>query len=238
MKKTLKVLSFALILAALVIPVKSMAKTVTESQAISQTRSILYAVSTGSNKMGKKNYACFIKPSNQREQLEIGAACFYGDDAKALIKYIQNHNFYKNDKKTFQSHQKIAKKILKNWNKDKKGKKNTVKFASTYKKDIVKLINSKNGKKCQDAFTYDKIKNYFASAKKDGVTNISGKMMYSNFIHWGGRQAAQRIVKKSAKPYTAASLLEGAKPTKSGNEVGIYKSRNQFFYNQIVSFLK
>ena len=46
------------------------------------------------------------------------------------------------------------------------------------------------------------------------------------------------IVKKSAKPYTAASLLEGAKPTKSGNEVGIYKSRNQFFYNQIVSFLK
>lgn len=219
MKKILScLLAFALVLSSvLVVPVK--AETELETRAVKHTLSILYAVETGQNNLFKRNYANYLVSPNGG--IEIGAASWYGNNAKELIAYI------KNSKSTSKSDKAVCKKILANWNSVKSGKK--------YKKEVIRIINSATGRNLQNAFTKMKIRQYFKTAQKLGVKKLSGKIMSANILHQSGEKALKRILKKAKKPYTCNSIYK-ALQSDSGNQVGTYKARQNFVKN-ILSIL-
>ena len=211
---------FAFILvfsSVLSVPVKAESKL--ETRAVKHALSILYSTETGHNNLFQRNYANYLV--TKKGGMEIGAASWYGNNAKELIAYI------KNSKSTSKSDKAVCKKILANWNSVKSGKK--------YKKEVIRIINSATGRNLQNAFTKMKIRQYFKTAQKLGVKKLSGKIMSANILHQSGEKALKRILKKAKKPYTCNSIYK-ALQSDSGNQVGTYKARQNFVKN-ILSIL-
>lgn len=219
LKKILSYL-FAFILvfsSVLSVPVKAESKL--ETRAVKHALSILYSTETGHNNLFQRNYANYLV--TKKGGMEIGAASWYGNNAKELITYIQKN------KSTSKYDKNVCKKILANWEDVKAGKK--------YKKEIIRLINSKTGRILQDSFTKQKIRQYFKEAQKLGVNKLSGKIMSANIIHQAGTKALKRVLKKAKKPYTCNSIYKAMK-SDSSNQVGTYKTRQNFVKN-ILSIL-
>lgn len=189
-----------------------------EGGAIEVMKNIIYAVESGGQVYGGRNYRNFEMPganTSSEVYITIGAGCWYGIEAKQFLEYMYQ-----------QTHDSRIPKILAAWN--------TVKYGGAYKSEIQDIMDTPAGHRCQDEFMVKQIKEYFKKAEQDGVTDVTGKMEYMNIIHQGGGGAIRRLLPKCERPITATSFYNAMKGD-SGNQVGHYRTRQDFVYHNIMT---
>lgn len=189
-------------------------------------RNIIYAVETGGQVYGQKDYADFTEAytnSSSEHAITIGAGQWYGNEARTLLLNIKSA-----DAATFKKYDNagVASDLTKtDWSNYRISK------TSAKAKAIVKIIDSAVGHRCQDKLVDTQMEAYVKEAAALGVTYMDAKMMCANFRHQGGASAVKRILAKTAKPYTLDHLY--ACQTDTGNQVGAYKSRQKMVYNAL-----
>lgn len=201
-------------------------------------KNILYAVETGGQVYGGKQYDNFT-PAYTNSQAEnaitIGAGAWYATEAKRLLLTIREadpEGFKEMDWAGISSDLDTAA-----W--------------STYKLDadsekancISSIICSPVGIKCQDALMEQQIQEYEKSiTEKYGIMPDSALMECINIIHQGGSGALKRILGKTVKPYTAqsiyAALCTDPEDTSNNNQVGDYVTRQKAVYAMIQKYCK
>lgn len=190
-------------------------------------RNIIYAVETGGQVYGQKNYADFTEAytnSSSEHAITIGAGQWYGNEARTLLLNIKAA-----DAATFKKHDTagVAADLAKtDWSNYRLSK------TSAKAKAIVNIINSTVGRRCQDQLMDTQMEAYVKEAAALGVSNMDTKMMCANFRHQGGASAVKRILAKTTKPYTLDHLYAACQ-TDTGNQVGAYKSRQKMVYNAL-----
>lgn len=190
-------------------------------------RNIIYAVETGGQVYGQKNYADFTEAytnSSSEHAITIGAGQWYGNEARTLLLNIKAA-----DAATFKKHDTagVAADLAKtDWSNYRLSK------TSAKAKAIVNIINSTVGRRCQDQLMDTQMEAYVKEAAALGVSNMDAKMMCANFRHQGGASAVKRILAKTTKPYTLDHLYAACQ-TDTGNQVGAYKSRQKMVYNAL-----
>ena len=194
-------------------------------------RNIIYAVETGGQVYGQKDYADFTEAytnSSEEHAITIGAGQWYGTEAKTLLNNIKAADpatFAKYDNAGIASDLKNA-----NWSTYRISK------TSAKAKAIVNIINSASGRRCQDKLVDKQMETYINEAAALGVVNMDAKMMCANFRHQGGASAVKRILAKTQKPYTLDHLYAACQ-TDTGNQVGAYKSRQKMVYNALKKYI-
>lgn len=190
-------------------------------------RNIIYAVETGGQVYGQKDYADFTEAytnSSAEHAITIGAGQWYGNEARTLllkIKAADTATFTKYDTAG------IAADLNKtDWSNYQLSK------TSAKAKAIVNIINSSVGRRCQDQLVDAQMEAYVKEAAALGVANMDAKMMCANFRHQGGASAVTRILAKTTKPYTLDNIYAACQ-TDTGNQVGAYKSRQKMVYNAL-----
>lgn len=190
-------------------------------------RNIIYAVETGGQVYGQKDYADFTEAytnSSSEHAITIGAGQWYGNEARTLLMNIKSA-----DAATFKKYDNagVASDLTKtDWSNYRISK------TSAKAKAIVKIIDSAVGHRCQDRLVDTQMEAYVKEAAALGVTYMDAKMMCANFRHQGGASAVKRILAKTAKPYTLDHLYAACQ-TDTGNQVGAYKSRQKMVYNAL-----
>ena len=190
-------------------------------------RNIIYAVETGGQVYGQKNYADFTEAytnSSSEHAITIGAGQWYGNEARTLLLNIKAA-----DAATFKKHDTagVAADLAKtDWSNYRLSK------TSAKAKAIVNIINSTVGRRCQDQLMDTQMEAYVKEAAALGVSNMDAKMMCANFRHQGGASAVKRILAKTTKPYTLDHLYAACQ-TDTRNQVGAYKSRQKMVYNAL-----
>ncbi len=190
-------------------------------------RNIIYAVETGGQVYGQKDYADFTEAytnSSSEHAITIGAGQWYGNEARTLLLNIKSA-----DAATFKKYDNagVASDLTKtDWSNYRISK------TSAKAKAIVKIIDSAVGHRCQDKLADTQMEAYVKEAAALGVTYMDAKMMCANFRHQGGASAVKRILAKTAKPYTLDHLYAACQ-TDTGNQVGAYKSRQKMVYNAL-----
>ena len=190
-------------------------------------RNIIYAVETGGQVYGQKDYADFTEAytnSSSEHAITIGAGQWYGNEARTLLLNIKSA-----DAATFKKYDNagVASDLTKtDWSNYRISK------TSAKAKAIVKIIDSAVGHRCQDKLVDTQMEAYVIEAAALGVTYMDAKMMCANFRHQGGASAVKRILAKTAKPYTLDHLYAACQ-TDTGNQVGAYKSRQKMVYNAL-----
>lgn len=190
-------------------------------------RNIIYAVETGGQVYGQKDYADFTEAytnSSSEHAITIGAGQWYGNEARTLLLNIKSA-----DAATFKKYDNagVASDLTKtDWSNYRISK------TSAKVKAIVKIIDSAVGHRCQDKLVDTQMEAYVKEAAALGVTYMDAKMMCANFRHQGGASAVKRILAKTAKPYTLDHLYAACQ-TDTGNQVGAYKSRQKMVYNAL-----
>lgn len=193
-------------------------------------RKIIYAVETGGQVYGQQDYSDFTEAytnSSGEHAITIGAGQWYATEAQTLLKRIHDAD-------------------TEAWNRlDNIGLWEQVQEAdwscfnisrnSQFSNLIVQLISSRIGVKCQDSFMDEQLATYADEALKMGVTDARGQAMCVNFRHQGGQGAVTRILAKTQKPYTLDNLYVACQ-TDTGNQVGVYKSRQRFVYNALKKY--
>lgn len=201
---------------------------------ITVLRKILYAVESGGQIYGRQNYAAFAgvgKNTPNEVAITIGAGQWYGARARLLLQRIQAN--YPADFSRLDTAG-IAADLKKSW--DRYG----VTAGSAKGKCIIAIISSAAGIKCQDALMNEQIVEHAASIEKIyGSMPDTAMMECINIVHLGGMDALKRILKKTAKPYTAESIYAALNtdPTDpTPNQVGDYVSRQQKVYEFITKY--
>ncbi len=201
-------------------------------------KKILYAVETGGQTYGKGDYTDFTgagaNTANEKA-ITIGAGGWYATEAKALLELIR-----KTDPAGWQAKDTagIGKDLdTANWSKY------CVAKGSTKAVCIQKLIGSPVGIACQDAYMLQQIKAKEADISKKYGTMPDGAMMECiNIAHQGGYGALDRILKKTARPLTAASIYAALNTDpadkSNNNQVGDYVSRQKKVYEMIQKYCK
>ena len=190
-------------------------------------RNIIYAVETGGQVYGQKDYADFTEAytnSSSEHAITIGAGQWYGNEARTLLLNIKSA-----DAATFKKYDNagVASDLTKtDWSNYRISK------TSAKAKAIVKIIDSAVGHRCQDKLVDTQMEAYVKEAAALGVTYMDAKIMCANFRHQGGASAVKRILAKTAKPYTLDHLYAACQ-TDTGNQVGAYKSRQKMVYNAL-----
>lgn len=190
-------------------------------------RNIIYAVETGGQVYGQKDYADFTEAytnSSSEHAITIGAGQWYGNEARTLLLNIKSA-----DAATFKKYDNagVASDLTKtDWSNYRISK------TSAKAKAIVKIIDSAVGHRCQDKLVDTQMEAYVKEAAALGVTYMDAKMMCANFRYQGGASAVKRILAKTAKPYTLDHLYAACQ-TDTGNQVGAYKSRQKMVYNAL-----
>lgn len=190
-------------------------------------RNIIYAVETGGQVYGQKDYADFTEAytnSSSEHAITIGAGQWYGNEARTLLLNIKSA-----DAATFKKYDNagVASDLTKtDWSNYRISK------TSAKAKAIVKIIDSAVGHRCQDKLVDTQMEAYVKEAAALDVTYMDAKMMCANFRHQGGASAVKRILAKTAKPYTLDHLYAACQ-TDTGNQVGAYKSRQKMVYNAL-----
>lgn len=193
-------------------------------------RKIIYAVETGGQVYGQQDYSDFTEAytnSSEEHAITIGAGQWYATEAQTLLKRIHDAD-------------------TEAWNRlDNIGLWEQVQEAdwscfnisrsSQFANLIVQLISSKIGVKCQDSLMDEQLATYADEALKQGVTDARAQAMCVNFRHQGGLGAVTRILAKTQKPYTLDNLYAACQ-TDTGNQVGVYKSRQRFVYNALKKY--
>lgn len=192
-------------------------------------RNIIYAVESGGQVYGNNKYDCFVGAYTATElehAITIGAGQWMGTEAKTLLNNIRKANA-----STF-------KKLDTAGIGDDLDKKDWSKYSVAADSDkatcIKNIISSTVGKKCQDNLMDSQMETYMAEAKKLGVTELDAQAMCANFTHQGGLSATKRVLGKTKKPYTLDNIY-AACCTDTGNQVGAYKSRQKFVYENLKS---
>ena len=193
-------------------------------------RKIIYAAETGGQVYGQQDYSDFTEAyenSSDEHAITIGAGQWYGPEAKTLLERI-----YDADPKQWEKIDKVR--LLDqvqtaNWDCF------NISRVSQLADSIVALISSKIGIKCQDSLTDEQLAAYANEALKQGVTDARAQAMCVNFRHQGGEGAVTRILAKTEKPYTLDNLYAACQ-TDTGNQVGVYKSRQKFVYNALKKY--
>ena len=194
-------------------------------------KKILYAVETGGQVYGKQDYADFTKAysnSSVEHAITIGAGQWYATEAQKLLKRI-HQTMGDAAWKKYDTKGGLWKDVCnKNWSTYK---------STTYKNIIVKLISSDVGKKCQDQMMYEQIEEYEAQIRRLGVTNVQAVGMFINIRHQGGYGAVTRVLAKTKKPYNLINVYN-ALATDTGNQVGVYKTRQAKVYQWLRTYMK
>ena len=194
-------------------------------------RNIIYAVETGGQVYGQKDYADFTEAytnSSAEHAITIGAGQWYGNEARTLLLKIKT-----TDAATFSKYDTagVAADLNKtDWSNYQLSK------TSAKAKAIVHIINSTVGHRCQDQLMDGQMETYVKEAASLGVTAMDAKMMCANFRHQGGLSAVKRILAKTTKPYTLDHLYTACQ-TDTGNQVGAYKSRQKMVYNALKTYI-
>lgn len=201
-------------------------------------RNILYAVETGGQVYGGKQYDNFT-PAYTNSQAEhaitIGAGAWYATEAKRLLVAIRDADpdgFGKLDMAGIGKDLDTAA-----WSTYKAGK------GSEKAKCIVVIIGSETGIQCQDALMDQQIQEYEKSIMEQyGSMPDSAMMECINIIHQGGSGALKRILDKTATPYTAqtiyAALCTDPDDKSNNNQVGDYTTRQKKVYEMISKYCK
>lgn len=202
---------------------------------ITVLRKILYAVESGGQVYGKQNYAAFAgvgKNTPNEVAITIGAGQWYGARARLLLQQIKNTyptEFSRLDTAG------IAADLEKSW--DRYG----VTAGSTKGKCIIAIISSDAGMKCQDNLMDKQIVEHAADIEKIyGAMPDTAMMECINIVHLGGASALERILAKTAKPYTAKSIYTALNTDpadrSNDNQVGDYVSRQKKVYEFITKY--
>ena len=147
-------------------------------------RNIIYAVETGGQVYGQKDYADFTEAytnSSAEHAITIGAGQWYGNEARTLLLKIKT-----TDAATFSKYDTagVAADLNKtDWSNYQLSK------TSAKAKAIVHIINSTVGHRCQDQLMDGQMETYVKEAASLGVTAMDAKMMCANFRHQGGLSA-------------------------------------------------
>jgi hypothetical protein len=193
-------------------------------------RKIIYAVETGGQVYGQQDYSDFTEAyenNSDEHAITIGAGAWYGTEAKTLLERIYDadpEQWEKIDKVRLLEQVQTA-----NWECF------NISRVSQLADTIIALISSKIGVKCQDGLMDEQLATYADEALKMGVTDARGQAMCVNFRHQGGQGAVTRILAKTQKPYTLDNLYVACQ-TDTGNQVGVYKSRQRFVYNALKKY--
>lgn len=193
-------------------------------------RKIIYAVETGGQVYGQQDYSDFTEAytnSSEEHAITIGAGQWYATEAQTLLKRIHDADTAQWDR-------------LDNiglWEQVQEADWSCFNISrnSQFANLIVQLISSKIGVKCQDSLMDEQLAAYADEAFKSGVTDARGQAMCVNFRHQGGQGAVTRILAKTQKPYTLDNLYAACQ-TDTGNQVGVYKSRQRFVYNALKKY--
>ena len=164
-------------------------------------RNIIYAVETGGQVYGQKDYADFTEAytnSSAEHAITIGAGQWYGNEARTLLLKIKT-----TDAATFSKYDTAG--VAADLNKTDWSNYHLSK-TSAKAKAIVHIINSTVGHLCQDQLMDGQMETYVKEAASLGVTAMDAKMMCANFRHQGGLSAVKRILAKTTKPYTLDHL--------------------------------
>lgn len=193
-------------------------------------RKIIYAVETGGQVYGQQDYSDFTEAyenSSDEHAITIGAGAWYGTEAQTLLERIYDadpEQWEKIDKVRLLEQVQTA-----NWDCF------NISRVSQLADAIVALISSDLGIKCQDNLMDEQLATYADEALKQGVTDARTQAMCVNFRHQGGEGAVTRILAKTEKPYTLDNLYAACQ-TDTGNQVGVYKSRQKFVYNALKKY--
>lgn len=193
-------------------------------------RKIIYAVETGGQVYGQQDYSDFTEAytnSSEEHAITIGAGAWYATEAQTLLKRI-----YDSDPEQWEKIDKVR--LLEqvqtaNWECF------NISRVSQLADTIIALISSDLGVKCQDSFMDEQLAAYTEEALKQGVTDTRAQAMCVNFRHQGGQGAVTRILAKTKKPYILDNLYVACQ-TDTGNQVGVYKSRQRFVYNALKTY--
>lgn len=193
-------------------------------------RKIIYAVETGGQVYGKQDYKDFTEAytnSSAEYAITIGAGQWYATEAQTLLKRIHDADTALWDR--FDTADVWGDVQTEDWS--------CYNIASVRQKAkcIVNLISTNVGIQCQDNLMDEQLSAYIQEAERLGVTDPAGQAMCANFRHQGGQGAVTRILAKTAKPYTLESLYKACQ-SDTGNQVGAYKSRQNFVYNSLKKY--
>lgn len=196
-------------------------------------KKILYAVETGGQVYGNQVYNDFTEAytnSSAEHAITIGAGQWYATEAQRLLKMI--HDKYPAKWKELDPKNYVWNDVVNaNW--------------STYKLSknsgratiIRRILDSKEGRACQDQLMKEQIQEYENEVRKLGVTEAKAVGMLINVRHQGGYGAVTRIRNKTKKPVTLDSIYAALK-TDTGNQVGAYKTRQKKVYSWLKSYMK
>ena len=193
-------------------------------------RKIIYAVETGGQVYGKQDYSDFTEAytnSSSEHAITIGAGQWYGTEAQTLLKRI--HVADQTEWKEL-DHLGLWEMVqTADWSCF------NISGTSQLANLIRKIISSVTGIKIQDTLLDEQMEAYTKEATALGVSDPVGQAMCANFRHQGGANAVQRILKKTEKPYSLENLYAACK-TDTGNQVGVYKSRQKFVYDSLKKY--
>lgn len=196
-------------------------------------KKILYAVETGGQVYGNQVYNDFTEAytnSSAEHAITIGAGQWYATEAQRLLKMI--HDKYPAKWKELDPKNYVWNDVVNaNW--------------STYKLSknsgratiIRRILDSKEGRACQDQLMKEQIQEYENEVRKLGVTEAKAVGMLINVRHQGGYGAVTRILNKTKKPVTLDRIYAALK-TDTGNQVGAYKTRQQKVYSWLKTYMK
>lgn len=193
-------------------------------------RKIIYAVETGGQVYLQQDYSDFTEAytnSSEEHAITIGAGQWYATEAQTLLKRIHDADPEAWDRlDNIGLWEQVQNEDWSCYN---------ISSKSQFAKLIVRLISSKTGIKCQDSLMDEQLAAYADEAFKRGVTDARGQAMCVNFRHQGGLGAVTRILAKTQKPYTLDNLYAACQ-TDTGNQVGVYESRQKFVYDALKTY--
>lgn len=194
--------------------------------------SILFAVETGGNVYGNKDYSNFTEAytnSEEEHAITIGAGGWMGAEAKKLLNRIREANpseFSRLDTAGI-----AADMAASNWSTYRVSKN------SAKAKCISAIIDTETGHRCQNQLAAEEMEAYMNEAAALGVTDTAAQMMCANFRHQGGYSAMTRVLAKTKQPYTLDNLYAACQ-TDTGNQVGTYKSRQKMVYESLKKYIE
>lgn len=185
-------------------------------------RKIIYAVETGGQVYGQCDYGAFTEAytnSSAEQAVTIGAGQWYADEAVRLLR-----NIYVAGDQGFTDE--LIATLDMSW------AYMQIREDSELAKTIVRVITTSIGKACQDALMDSQIDAYTMEARSLDVTDSAAQAMCVNWRHQGGLGAVVRLLQKCGKPYTLDRLYEACK-SDTGNQVGAYRQRQKFVFDEI-----
>ena len=193
---------------------------------------VIGAVETGDNVYGQRDYACYVNAytnSTIETSITIGAFQEYNASAKSLLTEIKNTHpaiFARYDDAGI-----LGDLGLSTWTGYNPAK------GSAKAKAIVNIINTPEGREIQDIRLIRQMKTYISYTESKGVTEIPALFECCNIVHQGGYAALDRVLAKTAKPYTLDNIYAALCTDNVPNQVGMYKNRQKLVYQSLKQYI-